>query len=120
MTTPNYKPGDRVRVTVEGVASVASGNVMHVSYETPSGSTAGVTVVPSAAAVSVEVLGPVEWPPQRGDLWRDAQGDLWWAVQRGDKVLLTFSGDTASPADYVMRDCGPVTLAYREPTVDDD
>ncbi|MFG2054798.1 hypothetical protein ACGFI9_12275 [Micromonospora sp. NPDC048930] len=84
--------------------------------------------------VAVERVAPAEWPPEVGDLWRDADGDLWFAtvkaartgddgrVFEGARLVMSPARETPnlyreqriSPND-LLSNLGPVALVHREP-----
>ena len=89
---------------------------------------------PIYGGVVVERVGPAEWPPQPGDLWRGCEGDLWFAARyipdyddhqdskgiNGDgwrTVLVPLevgeAGSPQRPEDVIQPD-GPFTLVRRE------
>lgn len=81
--------------------------------------------VPIYGDVTVERVAPAEWPPQPGDLWRDAGGELWFAYvihrehssyvemrcEDTSKGLPPFGDDGV---DGVNKRYGPMTLVRRE------
>lgn len=57
---------------------------------------------------------PAEWPPQLGDLWRDADGDPWFCLADNEMV----TPETATMhTDRVLSKYGPLTLVHREGAV---
>lgn len=74
---------------------------------------------------------PEAWPPQRGDVWRDRDGTVWFAVRLvhpelddgEDVALVADQVDGVEPvgedAEDVRRWWGPLTLAYRAPAEQD-
>lgn len=80
-------------------------------------------LMPPQAAI--ERVAPVEWPPQLGDLWRDRDGDLWFASIGYDKddaehITLcstrpkSLDGSGLVAVDRVLRQYGPLMLIHRE------
>ncbi|HEY9476523.1 MAG TPA: hypothetical protein VIS06_22075 [Mycobacteriales bacterium] len=121
-----FQPGEIVDITIKG-ARVEShdGDGMIVNL----GGTARITipvVLPSdSATVTVEGVAPAEWPPQPGDLWRSADGRVWFAADRADynydsadQIVMISEGawrygDDRTPQD-LNRNAGPLTLVRRE------
>lgn len=133
---PRFQPGEIVDITIKGarveeptddqgnLEFTYSGDEGLVSFE-------GV-VVPLADAVTVERVAPAEWPPRPGDLWRDRDGDAWYALLVDDDdmadepyVILRPSRSSKDPGLHFQGDNeriitwhGPLTLAHREPEQD--
>jgi hypothetical protein len=72
---------------------------------------------------------PAEGTPRVGDLWRDHDGDLWFAVtawDMDDNEYVSLHCTKAKPLDgwgdqivyYVQRQYGPLTLVHREQAED--
>lgn len=78
-----------------------------------------------APGVTVERVAPAEWPPRVGDLWRDCEGDLWFATTGYDMdntEYVSLCSTRSKPLDgwgdstayHVNRQYGPLTLVHRE------
>lgn len=115
----SYQPGDRVRVTVEGVVDEIYGDrkqlttIVYASSETEA---TGVTFVNTGPGVAFERLAPAEWPPQAGDVWRDRDGDRWLAVpdENGSGKIMLADDHGAEPPRFVYKRYAPLTLVHRE------
>jgi hypothetical protein len=126
MTT--YKPGDIINIVIKGV------RVRHQADD-------GVVTIwddenrcfsmPPQAAI--ERVAPPEWPPRLGDLWRDRDGDLWFASTGygpDDEEYVDLRCVKAKPLQAwgpgsvwtVLGEYGPLTLVRREqePSHDDE
>lgn len=79
--------------------------------------------------VTVKRVAPAEWPPQPGDLWRDREGELWFAYvvheQRSSYVDMRCEDDGKGLPPFgddgvggVNERFGPMTLVHREPEPD--
>jgi hypothetical protein len=140
----DYRLGDIVDVTIRG-ARVQDYDVsgdgpdrLMVTYGQP----ASMTTL-FVNGVTVERVAPAEWPPQPGDVWRDPHGYAWfafsycpdpdhtdaWAVEAAKSTDFTVValqpqhggpyGVAADFPDKVLRDAGPLTLAYRPERTED-
>lgn len=69
--------------------------------------------------VRIERGTPVDGEPQRGDLWRDAAGALYFAGTRGDDDLVFYGAEVRDSRlcwrwpDVHTGPNGPITLEYR-------
>lgn len=125
----DYQPGEIVNVEIEGARVVGVGDaglgpylriaVTVNGHEGVSGvlvAADGVTVTSVAPATPTL---PAEWPPQPGDLWRDASGCLLFArdLFEGDVSMAPEAGicDEETPAS-AWETFGPLTLVHREHT----
>lgn len=72
-----------------------------------------------AGVVDIDVVSPLNWPPQRGDVWRDGSGTDWFGVEVVEagqtKVKLqSEAGGAPVGAQQVKTDHRPLTLVYRQ------
>lgn len=99
-------------------------NTPQVAWEDPPTRNGNqIPIDPGADTVTVERVAPAEWPPQRGDLWRDRDCDLWFGYlvshDGEDYVRLQCSAAGKEMAwlqelDEINRQHGPLTLVHRE------
>jgi hypothetical protein len=140
---PQPQVGDLVDIVVKGVrvtsittgAATEYGPGVFVAIPAANGCCeTSVMVRPESPAVTVTVIEPAvsaEWPPRLGDLWRDKDGDLWFATTAhryshgpGDMPavavveLVHAGGGPSRLPDEVNREYGPFTLVRREDTAD--
>lgn len=132
MTEPQFKPGDRVRVTIEGTVYTSPAGSAGELYFTYRVDTTDVClrVHSKSSAVEVEHRAPAEWPPQPGDLWRDKHGDLWFFYidpsAFGSRSIIgrTAKGGRWSEEDRAsegqLQANAPWSLVHRDPAEDDD
>lgn len=111
----DFKPGDRVDVTIKGV---------HVTGDQGPRDTLTIAdehgahyVMPPQAAITRAV--PAGWPPQAGDLWRDRDGSVWLACAVGDSevsiiTMICAAGAADRSHEQVLARFGPLTLVHRE------
>lgn len=122
MTGPKFQPGEIVNVVIKGVRVTGDQGPRHTLTIADEHGTH--YVMPPQAAI--ERVAPREWPPCAGDLWRDRNGDVWYALlvddddAAGERYVLLRPGRTskdtgvgANLAD-VLEWHGPMTLAHRE------
>jgi hypothetical protein len=126
-----YVVGERVEVVIE-MAEVNS--VHESSVVLRVGEDVYLSVPNEAAGVTVRRMAPEQWPPLRGDLWRDHDGDLWFATttatRYGDSgsviehARLVMAPAQETPNLYrdqrirpeaLLEQRGPVQLVHREP-----
>lgn len=123
----SYQPGEIVDITIKGARVIDAAETAHRAgsavhevlvfrYADDSDETMGRVVYTAAKGVSVERVAPAEWPPQPGDLWRDRDGTLWFAVEeKGHHPagLMCDSSQVWNPAE-VGANWSPLTLVHRE------
>lgn len=133
-----YQFGDRVNITIDGAQFQRAGkeghgdvivDVFQVAVHQADGTTYYLTLPAEWEGVTFERVG--DWPPQPGDLWRDADGDLWlcrsWTTEQGTPTGLVcargvahksglFGGSLA--CERVKFKFGPLTLVHREEASD--
>lgn len=56
-----------------------------------------------------------DWPPKTGDLWRDRDGDLWFAVRTAKGIVFRGGFDIPLEPSRLMADWSPLVLVRREP-----
>lgn len=121
----DYKPGEIVDITIRGARVLANGtdDLGRPFLEFTHGEQNVLAAVErDDHAVTIERVTPAEWPPQPGDLWRDSDGDVWFAyglVFDGDglKALRCANGaKVLGPwgSDDVNQQYGPLVLVHRE------
>lgn len=118
----SFKPGEIVDITIKGArvewANSTDMNVWAVDEVDPdTGVNLGeqITISHAAENVTIERVAPAEWPPRPGDLWRDGEGDVWFAVEdRDGDVHFRATGDTYAPTDWAAKHYAPLTLVHRE------
>ncbi|WP_055477657.1 hypothetical protein [Sphaerimonospora mesophila] len=121
MTGSEIKIGTIVDITIKGVRVLArhSDGAVVVKCDDDKG---GWAMPPQAAITPV---APAEFPPQLGDLWRDRDGDLWFAITAydmdGDAYVAFCSPQRKSVDDWgehgvyhVAEHYGPLALVHRE------
>lgn len=130
-----YQVGEVVDITIRSAKVVNSypqrkrnidGQVLverRVLVVAVSGTESSVALNLNSTTVSVERVGPVDWPPQEGDLWTDGRNCAWFAYTQYDddappKLLMHSDdpygfGSDVRPDDVARRH-GPMTLAYRK------
>ncbi|MGW6498567.1 hypothetical protein [Nonomuraea angiospora] len=113
--------GDIVDITIKGARVKREGSPGFTIFDID-GHGHNLTLMTALSAVSVEVVepaAPAEWPPRLGDLWRDRDQELWFAVSVGANIEFVsgLAGElgTTPPAE-LNRACGPLTLVRREHT----
>lgn len=82
MSAPEYKPGEKLRVTIDVTAEPppdAPDDMLVTFYEGARGRLF-LPIPLDQPGVTIERLAPAEGV-QEGDLWRDGDGDLWFAHQ---------------------------------------
>lgn len=136
-----YVPGEIIDITIKGARVVevcrhgdGNGDDLRFTYEAKDGHASHSAVWADAPGVTVERVAPAEWPPQPADLWRDREGDLWFAARHwpdcddrqdsrganayGWRVVLVplELGEQGSPCrpEDVLQPSGPFTLVRRE------
>ena len=128
-TETRLSPGELVNISIRAVKvdRVAGSEVF---YHTEAGGRPILHSIhhgPGWPNVTVERVAPAEWPPARGDVWRDSNGSLWFAVWLQLPVgrLEMFSADPIGhpvgrkPAELLER-VGPLSLVHREARDGDD
>jgi hypothetical protein len=114
----DFKPGEIVDVVIKGVRVDEQGpnGCVSIVAEAPNG-LCGHWLMPPQAAITR--VAPAEWPPQPGDLWRDASGCLLFTrdLFEGDVSMAPAAGtlDEETPA-RAWEIFGPLTLVHREET----
>lgn len=105
-------PGDIVDIEIKGVHVIGINAL-----------TGAPTIVddngdefPMPPQATVEHTKPSEWPPRRGDVWRDRYGALWFGVgyTPDDVALCAHDGRGEKFIDAVRHQQGPLTLVHRE------
>jgi hypothetical protein len=89
--TPDLRCGDLVEITISDARiDMIDKNRLHVVM--PTGTTATVEMT-NDPGINIARIGPVQWPPQVGDLWRDLQHNgLWFVCREGDDGIVTLLG----------------------------
>lgn len=111
----DVKVGDFVNVTIKGVRQVSHPSARLVRIADEHGD---VFDMPPQAAI--ELVAPATWPPRPGDLWRDKDARLWFAVESlrsevsDEPVLLTCNGKNRRPAVDILDLYSPLTRVHRE------
>lgn len=113
-----FQPGEIVNITIKGARiEEPTDEVGNLEYTYPAGlSRFEGVVVPLAESVTVERVAPAGWPPQPGDLWKDRDGTLWFAVEdKGHQQvgLMCDSSQVWNPNE-VGANWSPLTLVHRE------
>lgn len=122
-----YRPGEYVDVTIHGARvrgqadTSPSPNTLTALIELPG--TSGLAVeLPIGTAIdtiSIQRVPPAQWPPQPGDLWRDARGHLWCCLTDGHgavrlcPILPQPQDNPAAAPDQLLAEAGPLSLDYR-------
>ncbi|GII63582.1 hypothetical protein Skr01_36670 [Sphaerisporangium krabiense] len=126
-----YRPGERLRITLETTVYHVADGVLHVAHDNDQAYSRCLPIPIDQPGATITRLAPAGGV-QAGDLWRDADGDLWFATLvdsdlDGDGTpLLMATVKTSKRAAYgydipeeVHRRHVLVELVHREP-VDDD
>lgn len=111
------KPGELIDILLKDVEVVTAGSPsLEVLYRAGANREAHALYInPDSPNLVVTRVAPAEWPPQIGDVWADAHGREWWC-RTGDEdeaYLQSQKGGVDDPT-WVMRQYGPMTLAYRK------
>ncbi|MFI7628452.1 hypothetical protein [Microbispora rosea] len=124
--TGRFKVGEVVDITIKGVRinNEDADGIVTVLADNPLGATTRYEMPPQAA---IERVGPAEWPPQPGDLWRDQRGGLWFAADIHDVdetdvpeiVMVWTHEDYRLRPDLLNQRSGPLTLVHREELADE-
>jgi hypothetical protein len=113
--TAEYRPGEVVDITIKGArVDRVDGRWLGCllgAYR--------VTVPLDGPRVTVERVAPAEWPPQPGDLWKDRNESVWFALRQRNRGVRLVPGDPVGPlvgydSDDVMAKVGPLILVRRE------
>lgn len=123
MTTERFTPGEIVDIAISGV------RVLSVSphcIDVEIAAERELRIGTDEGNIEITHRVPAEGIPRVGDLWRDREGDLWfastgWDMDNNEYVSLTCTkakhlhgwGDQI--VYYVLRQYGPLTLVHREP-----
>lgn len=123
-----FRPGEIVDITIKGARVHRAGieghdddttQVVQVVITHPDGGTYFATLPTQWAPVTVERVAPAEWPPRIGDVWRDKDGDPWFAIS-ADKLVSPSASRYGAMLDTVVSEFGPLTLVHREDEQDGD
>jgi hypothetical protein len=117
MTEPTYQPGEIVTVIAEN-ALVLDSDERELLFEyhvsDTGGSVARASIRHTAAGVSIRRIMPPD-PPRLGEVWKDARGVLWLAVQSHAGVQLHDGGANGSRSvAHVQGQYGPIVPVYRD------
>ncbi len=68
--------------------------------------------------VDIDVVAPLNWPPQMGDVWEDGVGTKWFGVQVDDNGVLKIrlqpeTGGLPQNYQTVKTEHRPLSLVYR-------
>lgn len=121
MSEIELKPGDRVRITINGVVRETYGDARQfttIAFASSETDTMCVTLLNRAPGIAFEYLAPAEWPPRPGDLWHDRAGDPWFATQDDFDEPIRMIGRAGTPypddPEVLLRVWGPMTLVHRQ------
>jgi len=83
-----WRPGDQVKITIEEawVQSRPHDGLLIVSVGADE-----ISIDTEEPAVSIELIGIPDWPPQAGDVWGDADGVHWFAMPYSGGYLVMHS-----------------------------
>lgn len=139
-----FSPGEVVDITIKAARVTAprpghNGSLSLVYAEVEPGIFASIDIDhPETEGIEITRVAPFEWPPQRGDVWRDRQGVVHFGItyspdfddkadcegmgRDGTRVILVASGGDEScrlkshfyRPEYVNKTYGPLTLVHRE------
>jgi hypothetical protein len=115
------RPGEQVTVTIRATVTEDPNrrHCLPVAFRQPEHLHASdyKLVLPlSSPDLTVERVAPAEWPPRRGDVWRDGDGGLWFGVDLAGTVTLRGDGGSSQPVSGALRD-GPWVLQFRRHAV---
>ncbi|MGR6922650.1 hypothetical protein ACU635_51065 [[Actinomadura] parvosata] len=113
-----YQPGELIDITIEDATVLdADENGMQVEYQTSDGHAVR-CAIPFGKHVHVKRLVPADGPPKAGELWEDAHGVRYLAIEYGGGIRLHSGapGGTGYEAAYVHHNHGPIkrVLAARD------
>lgn len=125
MSAPEVQVGEVVDITIKGARVAPAGgmpNTLFVRFVDDAGTLREVGL-PDSSHVTVERVGPPEWPPQVGDLWRGRDG-LYFAADIHEidetdqpKIVMVWTyEDYRTTPDKLLQHEGPLTLVHREDT----
>lgn len=109
------QPGALVDVTIKGVRYTGESERGFAVVADEDGDQ-----FPLPAHAELERVAPAEWPPQPGDLWRDAFRSTWFALHDNyaDRIVMIpakpTNGLTVYEPDKALDKAGPLTLVRRE------
>lgn len=120
-----FRPGELVRVEIPRVQVVTAGTSEAGPWVMVMTDGGGYEILLNAADVVVTRLAPAEWPPRPGDLWRSADGELWFAYRYGtgdgERSELRLMSPQAGPyvgsytyPDRLLAERGPLDLVHRD------
>lgn len=106
-----FKAGDRVDVLIKDVEIDEQYEDGSVTITTELNGRPRFWQMPPQAAV--KVADPKGWPPEIGDLWQDAKGNLWFAIESGPVTRLMRTDGVHTPPSHALEDHGPLSLVRR-------
>jgi hypothetical protein len=114
-----FQPDELVDVLLKGVCVVTGGDPsLEIVYRGGDRELYALYIKADSPNLVVTRVAPAEWPPRIGDLWADAHGGEWWCRPEhteadAEAYLQSQKGGIDDP-EWVMRQHGPMTLAYRK------
>ncbi|WP_141576075.1 hypothetical protein [Actinomadura sp. WMMA1423] len=110
-----FKRGEFVDIAIKGVRVAAEHKgLVSIVADHPDGEPAHYAMPPQAKVTRV---APAEWPPRAGDLWRDCENDVWFAVEDSDGEITMVCQVDACPSrspSELIRTLSPLAFVYRE------
>lgn len=114
-----FEPGELVTVQIKGVRYGMTDPDHGVRFDGDDSGDLYLWIPPGVSHV-IERVAPKEWPPQRGDIWEDSDGDEWVAragLFEGDEyadfVPLSTTTKKIDDAENVLHHFGPMRLVRR-------
>ena len=106
-----FRKGQRVRVELEGeIAAIheGSGNIL-LAGQPAIWLNPGSLLNPK---VTVTLLEPEGWPPQRGDIWATGDDEWFASLRRGDMILIP-DGNKGSVSELALKAMNPRLVRRR-------
>jgi hypothetical protein len=114
-----FKRGEFVDITIKGVrVGLPASDLDRLTILDEHGD-----AYPMPPQAAVTRVAPAEWPPRTGDLWRDRENDVWFAVEDADGEITMVCQVEVCPSrtpDELMRTLAPLAFVYREDEPDGD
>lgn len=105
------REGDVINLQVSGVR-VTKANGQVIAVQMPNGQPCLVDL--RSGAVTFTLAEPAHWPPQRGDVWIDRDGNPWFGAHIDDHTYLVSEDGSDQYINTVVGSHGPLTLAFRD------
>jgi hypothetical protein len=125
--TPEPQVGDRLNITLKGVRVVETdtphkrGRALRVAILTKDGGESEGAILLDSPSIDIEIAErvlPIGWPPLQSDLWKDKDGNVWFAVDVSPtnkpeiKLVPSYDANGYDP-ERVREDLGSLVLIHR-------